>query len=543
MRIFVSYARVDKPVCHQVAQLLNIHEVWFDQRLYAGQNWWREILDRLNWCEVFIYLLSPESVSSTYCRREFQIAVASNKAILPVLIDDKTPLPEELREVQYADLSKGLNDTSAVSSLLNSVYMMEKKLATENGRVETYIDVTQVEKITSPIINNNPDSLVARAVESMEKGKFDEALFLLKQAREKETYRYVPWDDLIAAAEDGLERQMQQKAIAREYNTIAELISRKVTRKIGCQAFQAFRREHPDYDPRNLNRHCMAEQAAQSTLVIPPTEKTVQTSSGNGSSGGQRQLVGALNQSGGVVRDVDVVKPKPKTETQRPRVFIPKIDWKFIPGDGTVQDFEMATYPITNLQFEAFIRDPVGYRSMRWWQWSSHARIWRQSHRPRYPRFKGDNRPRENVTWYEAVAFCYWLGARLGQRIALPTQAQWRRAAMGDDGYIYPWGNTFDREYCNSRESRIHATTDVTRYPNGSSPFGVLDMAGNIWEWCVDPAPNQRDGAHPNEAAQRAVLGGSFFTNHRKCRSTYDFYIIPNYYYGTIGFRVIRLPD
>ena len=172
MRIFVSYARVDKPVCHQVAQLLNIHEVWFDQRLYAGQNWWREILDRLNWCEVFIYLLSPESVSSTYCRREFQIAVASNKAILPVLIDDKTPLPEELREVQYADLSKGLNDTSAVSSLLNSVYMMEKKLASENGRAETYIDVTQVEKITSPIINNNPDSLVARAVESMEKGKF-----------------------------------------------------------------------------------------------------------------------------------------------------------------------------------------------------------------------------------------------------------------------------------------------------------------------------------------------------------------------------------
>ena len=127
-------------------------------------------------------------MSSTYCRREFQIAVASNKAILPVLIDDKTPLPEELREVQYADLSKGLNDTSAVSSLLNSVYMMEKKLASENGRAETYIDVTQVEKITSPIINNNPDSLVARAVESMEKGKFDEALFLLKQAREKETY-------------------------------------------------------------------------------------------------------------------------------------------------------------------------------------------------------------------------------------------------------------------------------------------------------------------------------------------------------------------
>lgn len=480
-------------------------------------------MERLNWSDVFIYLLSPESVSSTYCRREFQIAVASNKAILPVLIDEKTPLPEELREVQYADLSKGLNDMTAVTSLLNSVYVMEKQL---NNHRSIPFRAEEAGDVIAPN-HSDPDSLVSRAAAAMDNEKFDEAVFLLKQAIQKnETYRYLPIEDLLKEAESGLTRLEERKAIAREYNTIAELINRKLTQRIGCRAFQAFRQEHPDYDPRNLTRICNAERLPSvnnNTLSIPQMTETGQ---------------------GGGISSPPVVKPTTKKpERSGPRIVIPRIDWKPVTGDGTVAPFEMATYPVTNLQFEAFVRDPNGYRDMRWWQWSPHARIWRQSHKPRQPRFKGENRPRENVTWYEAVAFCYWLSARLGQRIALPTQAQWRRAAMGDEGYIYPWGNTFDREYCNSRESRIHATTVVTRYPNGASPFGILDMAGNIWEWCVDAAPNQRDGAHPDDAAQRAVLGGSFYTNHRKCRSTYDFYIIPNYYYGTIGFRVIRLPS
>ncbi len=61
MRLFLSYARVDKPYAIQVVNMLDIHEIWYDQRLYAGQDWWREILRRLDWCDGFIYLLSPDS--------------------------------------------------------------------------------------------------------------------------------------------------------------------------------------------------------------------------------------------------------------------------------------------------------------------------------------------------------------------------------------------------------------------------------------------------------------------------------------------------
>ena len=86
MRLFVSYARVDKPYCIQIIEMLDVHEVWYDQRLYAGQQWWKEILRRLDWCEGFIYLLSPESVASEYCRREFELALNLGRHIFPVLI-------------------------------------------------------------------------------------------------------------------------------------------------------------------------------------------------------------------------------------------------------------------------------------------------------------------------------------------------------------------------------------------------------------------------------------------------------------------------
>ena len=74
MRLFVSYARVDKPSCIQVVDTLDVHETWYDQRLYAGQDWWKEILRRLDWCEGFIYLLSPDSVNSEVCRKEYELA-------------------------------------------------------------------------------------------------------------------------------------------------------------------------------------------------------------------------------------------------------------------------------------------------------------------------------------------------------------------------------------------------------------------------------------------------------------------------------------
>ncbi len=108
MRLFISYARVDKRYCSQIIETLDVHETWYDQRLHAGQKWWDVIKKQLDWCEGFVYLLSPDSVTSEYCKKEFLIAKELGKHIFPVLIHSRTPMLEELKHIQFVDLSRGL---------------------------------------------------------------------------------------------------------------------------------------------------------------------------------------------------------------------------------------------------------------------------------------------------------------------------------------------------------------------------------------------------------------------------------------------------
>lgn len=124
MRLFISYARVDKPLLKQIAERLeDVHEVWYDKRLFAGQHWWEEIESRLTWCEGFVYLLSPESVASEYCQKEFTIAQAQGKHIFPVLIQARTPIPANLSHIHYADVSEGMEN---IHMLLNAITVAER---------------------------------------------------------------------------------------------------------------------------------------------------------------------------------------------------------------------------------------------------------------------------------------------------------------------------------------------------------------------------------------------------------------------------------
>jgi formylglycine-generating enzyme required for sulfatase activity len=86
--------------------------------------------------------------------------------------------------------------------------------------------------------------------------------------------------------------------------------------------------------------------------------------------------------------------------------------------------------------------------------------------------------PVVHVTHRDATAYAQWAGK------ALPTETQWEKAARGEKGYIYPWGNRPTAAKCNVRESGIETTTPVQCYRSGVSPYGVYDLSGNVWEWC-----------------------------------------------------------
>lgn len=154
-------------------------------------------------------------------------------------------------------------------------------------------------------------------------------------------------------------------------------------------------------------------------------------------------------------------------------------------GTFYIAGFGMAKYLITNAQFQKFIEHPNGFCNPRWWDFSPQAIQWRKDHRsPQPTAFEGKDLPRTRVSWFDSLAFCNWLSAELNIRVSLPTEQEWQRAAVGDTGWAYPWGNEFD-ETCGNFMKRVGQVSRVGGFPAGQSPFGVMDMIGNLSEWCL----------------------------------------------------------
>lgn len=149
---------------------------------------------------------------------------------------------------------------------------------------------------------------------------------------------------------------------------------------------------------------------------------------------------------------------------------------------------------------------------------------------PTAPRFNPDwskeDHPIVNVSWYDAVDYCEWAG------MTLPTEAQWKLAAYGTDGRQFPWGDEWDSGKCQCYRVKdsTHGTAPVGSYPEGASPYGVLDMAGNVWEWCADWYDGDRNG--------RVLRGGSWFYTHPDgFRAAYRVRNFPGVRGSVYGFR------
>jgi formylglycine-generating enzyme required for sulfatase activity len=161
------------------------------------------------------------------------------------------------------------------------------------------------------------------------------------------------------------------------------------------------------------------------------------------------------------------------------------------------------------------------------------------------PDYLLSNHPRVNVTWYEASAFCRWLSLKLRKEVRLPSEAEWEKAARGEDGRTYPWGEDFDAAKCNTRETGLGQPTAVGMYPAGASPCGALDMSGNVWEWTSSPwtdnyALGEKDIGAPDAAPGfRVYRGGSAWRRDQDARSAFRFKSRPQFTEAGLGFRVL----
>jgi formylglycine-generating enzyme required for sulfatase activity len=152
------------------------------------------------------------------------------------------------------------------------------------------------------------------------------------------------------------------------------------------------------------------------------------------------------------------------------------------------------------------------------------------------------------------MAFCHWLSARFGYEIRLPTEYEWQQAATGGDSTrTYPWGLDWspgeEPWRANTFESELGRSTAVGMYPAGASRAGVLDMAGTLWEWCVDPFDTSQTARGSwlgrllskgtVEEDRRVLRGGSWNDDRDSARAASRFRGFPLDRYDSLGLRVV----
>ncbi len=190
--------------------------------------------------------------------------------------------------------------------------------------------------------------------------------------------------------------------------------------------------------------------------------------------------------------------------------------------------FYLCKYPVTNAQYVEFVKaakhpkpEKVGWFGLK-------------------PPGKKLDHPVVGVSWNDALAYCGWLQEQTGRPYRLPTEAEWEKAARGEDGRLYPWGNEWEEDRCHRGGS---GTTAVTAHPTGASPYGCLDMVGNASEWTSTlwggrvaesdyPYPYQAQDGRENLEAEgtiyRIFRGGSYESSLNDLRCSARNWYVPD---------------
>ena len=238
------------------------------------------------------------------------------------------------------------------------------------------------------------------------------------------------------------------------------------------------------------------------------------------------------------------------------------IVWCAIPsGQITIEEhifdvapFYMSKYLITYTQFQEFLIEKDGFTNDLWWQNMLHE-FFKQKVQVQQQKYY--NYPRDSVSWYQAVAFTRWLTqcfkghsffsenepnttftVNQNLEIRLPTEWEWQHAATsGSLINQYPWGNQWDDRLANTSDSGIGRSTAVGMYPMGSTALGLQDMAGNLWEWCINDHDDMKINIGSND--HKTLRGGSFNSKpyYTDCSTRLSF--TPDFRRSSFSFRIV----
>ncbi|MFT5193681.1 MAG: hypothetical protein ACI85U_000686 [Candidatus Promineifilaceae bacterium] len=485
-QIFLSHSGKDRSFAIELADKLKAEgwQIWMaPDSIQPGEKWVEAINRGLEESGIFLLLITPDAVASKWVTLETNTAInldtRGTMQFVPLEVTpaDTPVLWSAFQWIPFSDMSdKSFGNLMAV--------LNREKLKHQESALKVEAKPTKATKTEVALEKPNLPMLYIAAEKAYEIGDWEEALKLFEQ--------------IVTADKKGLWGENAQKEIDRIKVEQAEIVRNaerdaeyaevnalaKQNKKVGRIAWQLFIEKYGDFDPQDLT-----------ALLAPP----------------------------------------------KPKIVLPNLfDWIEILG----KDYSISKYPVTNGQYALFVKDG-GYKQDKWWTAEGvgkrNGEKWSE---PRYwddPKWNGESYPIVGVSWFEAVAFCNWLSEKQGQTIMLPTEEQWQYAAQGDDGRKYPWGNKWVDSKCNHNvgEKGIGKTTPVTQYEGKvDSPFGVVDMSGNVWEWCLtdyDKKTNDVDAT----AEYRVLRGGSWNYNNGEFFAVSDRDRVNPYFRRyDVGFRV-----
>lgn len=507
LRVFLCHSSGDKPAVRELNQRLCADgiDAWLDEeKLLPGQDWQREIPRAVRTSDVVIVCLSRSSITKAgYVQKEIRFAldVADEQPegtifLIPAKLET-CEVPERLTRWQWVNLY----EPNGYERLMKALHALAVALGIQLSP-----------QPSAPTVASAPPLATTDLAELRQK---------IAQHFNKEELRTLCFDlgveyENLPDTKDGMVRELV--AYSERRGKTAELIA-------ACQRL----------------RPNVAWNVGASLVVAPAGTATK-----------------AVRKFGGIEF---VLVPKGKF------IMGSKDDNPLADDDEKPQhtveipyDYWIARFPATNDQFAEFV-EATRYvtKAEKEGGWSSgkgeHVKgfDWRHPLGPKSSlKDKGDH-PVVQISWYDAVEYCKWLNEKLRAEIGdleirLPTEAEWEKAARGQYGNEWPWGNEFDPAKCNSSEGGKGGTTPVGAYsPQGDSPYGAADMVGNVWEWChslFKPYPYKVDDGRENksESGDRVVRGGSFLDYQRYARAAFRNRNSPVNRIHNWGFRLVVAP-
>lgn len=524
-QLFVSYSRVDqKPFTREfvtrLRRVYGLNSVWYDDGLTGGQNWWEEILRQIALADVFIYLLSPESVASVYCQAELNEARRLHKKILPVVIRERTVVPADLSVIQLVQMAHGF-EADALDNLHAAIRRLEARPASTEPPLSPYPTPcpTPPER-PSPAANpsRDPASTMPDNTPINRRGLWLSGLavvVVLAIIVVLGLQAFGPFGGGTPTGTSVAVVASDTRAGAGMASTDTDMPSEPLPTT-----------EAPPPTERPTNTVLPTDTPTETMIPTQTNTPTATATVGNTPTPNPTETLAYTSPP------LDIARTPVVQNGDWTPVFevFDGVEMALVPAgcfmmgrqNGETDErpvhevcfeepFWIDRYEVTNADYAAFL-SATGNQNQGGETWLDADDGDAQIHggdRKWVAESGYENHPAIEITWYGAAAFCEWHERRL------PTEAEWEYAARGADELAYPWGNEFvsDNAVWDGNSGGQSAVIGST--PGGVSWVGTLDLSGNVWEWVADwygaySAVSQISPLGPNSGISRVARGGSW---------------------------------